>query len=333
VPQQEYAIHNEPLCTSLQPMDGRRAPGRPRVYCRGVHGPVELERVKQDLLEAADYAFQRLRDRVDGLVDVEYFWEPVDGCWSVRAIGDGRFRADGSPVPPEPAPMTTIAWRLCHLIDLLAGERNATWIGVEPAGQLDRDGEPGTAAEAIRQLEQAFALFRSYLAATDAAGLTETMGRIAGPYAASTRAAFVLHELDELVHHGAEVATLRDLYRATRPVEPFVKACLAADRSTAQSMLAADPALRGRYSGLVAEMAGMQNWPAVALLVDLGFDVNVTAGTSALHHAAGVGVLPIVRLLVEHGADRTARDPQFDLPPVGWARYFGQHDVADYLES
>lgn len=298
-----------------------------------MHGPTDLERIKQDLLDAVDFAFRRLRDRVDGLTDEEYFWEPADGCWSVRAAGDGTFHADGSPVPPAPAPLTNIAWRICHIIDLLAGERNATWIGVEPAGRLDRDGEPGTAAEAVKQLDQAFVLFRTHLAATDAAGLTVAMGSIAGAYAGSTRAAFMLHELDELVHHGAEVATMRDLYHATRPVEPFVRACLTADQPTLRSMLAADPTLRDKYSGLVAQMAGRQNWPAVQLLVGLGFDVNVSVGTSALHYAAGTGALPIVRLLVEHGADRTARDSQFDLPPAGWARYFGQHEVTDYLES
>ena len=26
----------------------------------------------------------QLRDRIDGLTDDEYFWEPAPGCWSVR---------------------------------------------------------------------------------------------------------------------------------------------------------------------------------------------------------------------------------------------------------
>ncbi|WP_208297885.1 DinB family protein [Actinophytocola oryzae] len=298
-----------------------------------MHGPTELERVRQDLLDAVDFAFRRLRERVGGLTDEEYFWEPVDGCWSVRATEDGTFRADGSPVPPAPAPLTTIAWRLCHIIDVLAGERNATWLGVEPTGRLDRDGEPGTAAEATDRLEQAFTLFRTHVAATDPAGLTAAMGSVAGVYADDTRAAFVLHELDELVHHGAEVATMRDLYQATRPVEPFVRACLDADASAARSMLAADPALRDRHAGLVAQMAGRQHWPSVRLLVDLGFEVDVSAGTSALHYAAGAGALPVVRLLVEHGADRDALDTQFHLDPAGWARYFGRDDVARFLEQ
>ncbi|GAB3290701.1 hypothetical protein [Parasphingorhabdus pacifica] len=46
---------------------------------------------------------EQLRPRLDGLVDAEYFWEPVDGCWNVRprktstpgaADGGGEFTAD-----------------------------------------------------------------------------------------------------------------------------------------------------------------------------------------------------------------------------------------------
>ena len=325
------------LVCSLRPVRRTTPGGRPRpcttsrspalgsAYCPRVDS-LDANRVKQDLLDTADFTFRRLMDRLGGLTDDEYFWEPAPRCWSVRPSGDGTFHADGSTVPVVPAPLTTIAWRMCHLIGLLAGERNATWIGVEPAGQLDRDGEPGTAADAVQQLDAAFTLFRTHLAATDAAQLTATMGSIAGPYATSTRVAFVLHELDELIHHGSEVATMRDFFRATQPVEPFLQACLDADRAALESMLPND-----RYPTLVADMAARQNWPAVRLLVDLGFDVNAAAGATALHYAAGAGELDIVRFLVEHGADRDVPDSQFELPPAGWARYFGQREVARYL--
>jgi hypothetical protein len=43
--------------------------------------------------------------------------------------------------------------------------------------------------------------------------LGEPIGRIGGPYARSTKAAFVLHQLDEAIHHGAELGVVRDLYR------------------------------------------------------------------------------------------------------------------------
>jgi DinB superfamily len=177
-----------------------------------------LERIKQDLLGLADFAYERLRSRVEGLTDEEYFWEPAPGCWSVRPAGDGTFSFDGAGAGHvEPAPLTTIAWRMAHLIYLLAGERNATWIAVTPMGSLDRKGEPGIATEAIEQLEQSYALFRRHVAAADPDGLTQPMGPVAGIWGEDTRAAFVLHELDELIHHGAEVAALRDLYRAMRP--------------------------------------------------------------------------------------------------------------------
>jgi hypothetical protein len=173
-----------------------------------------LERIKHDLLDLADLAYERLRRRIQGLDDEEYLWEPAYGCWSVRPAGDGTYRLDAADGPVEPAPLTTIAWRLCHVIDLLAGPRNATWIGVTPAGTLDRLGEPATADRAVDELERAYALFRTHVSATDGSLLATSMGPVAGRFADDTRAAFILHELDEFIHHAAEIAVLRDLYRA-----------------------------------------------------------------------------------------------------------------------
>ena len=38
---------------------------------------------------------------------------------------------------------------------------------------------------------------------------------MAGPYAESERIGFVIHIMDELIHHAAEVGVIRDLYAAT----------------------------------------------------------------------------------------------------------------------
>src|SRR5690349_12073381 len=63
--------------------------------------------VKTELLTLSDYAWTRLRERLRGLTDDEYFWEPVAGAeyLTVRAV-DGGFRADndGRPQFPEPDP-------------------------------------------------------------------------------------------------------------------------------------------------------------------------------------------------------------------------------------
>jgi hypothetical protein len=78
----------------------------------------------------------RLRPRLDGLTDEEYFWEPVPGCWSIHprggstapsSWGTGKFTWDYGP-DPHPAPVTTIAWRLGHLIESFAST-NGVYFG------------------------------------------------------------------------------------------------------------------------------------------------------------------------------------------------------------
>lgn len=63
---------------------------------------------------------------LEGLTDDEYLWEPVEGCWSVRArseqrtppnrwLPDGNWGLDLEYPDPVPSPFTTIAWRMTHL--------------------------------------------------------------------------------------------------------------------------------------------------------------------------------------------------------------------------
>ena len=77
----------------------------------------------------------QLRDRLDGLTDDEYFWEPAPGCWSVRPrgtgtapvqAGSGVMTIDFAMAQPDPPPLTTIAWRLGHVIvGVLGPQRRA----------------------------------------------------------------------------------------------------------------------------------------------------------------------------------------------------------------
>jgi DinB family protein len=165
-----------------------------------------------DLLSLSDYAWQRLRGRLTGLTDEEYLWEPVAGCWSIRPGADGVWQADRVMAPAQPEPVTTIAWRMCHIgDDVLGDERNATWIGLTPEPQAAPAGKPATAAEALARLEDGYGYWRRCLERVG--DLAAEVGPVAGPYASSTRRSFVLHELDEFIHHGAEVGVLRDLYR------------------------------------------------------------------------------------------------------------------------
>ncbi|MFN8536803.1 MAG: DinB family protein [Thermomicrobiales bacterium] len=76
------------------------------------------------ILAQFEFARGRLLDRLVGLTDDEYLWEPVPGCWSIRpraqvaanrSYGSGAWQLERAYPEPDPAPFTTLAWRLCHL--------------------------------------------------------------------------------------------------------------------------------------------------------------------------------------------------------------------------
>jgi hypothetical protein len=163
---------------------------------------------------------RRLRPRLEGMTDDEYFWEPVEGSWNVRprgtgtapvAAGSGDFTIDFAFPPPEPAPVTTIAWRMAHVIVGLFGMRVASHFGGPP---VDYQGfkYAGTAAEALGQLDDAYAAWHSGVSGLGAEGLARPCGPAEGPHADAPLGALVLHINREVIHHGAEVALLRDLY-------------------------------------------------------------------------------------------------------------------------
>jgi hypothetical protein len=176
---------------------------------------------REDLIELSDYAWRRLDERLAGLTDAEYLGEPVPGCRTVRRAPDGVFRSDGPARPGEAAGFTTLAWRLCHIADLLREHRNGPWLGRPAPPPRESNGDPATADAARAELTAAHTCWRTILTATTEESLAEPVGPVAGHYADATRRSFVLHILDELIHHGAEVALLRDLYAASAgPVGP-----------------------------------------------------------------------------------------------------------------
>lgn len=179
---------------------------------------------RANVMGLSNYVYQRTRSRLAGLTDDEYLWEPVPGCWTIRRTGSGAYRADYTDRPvavlrPDTGtgdpPFTTIAWRLWHLIGCYGGKRNPQWLGVErPPGGFERDDPaPATAAEATAVLDRAHAFWQDLLQELPAASWWEPLGPVAGPYAEEDKASLVLHQLDEQIHHGAELGVLRDLYR------------------------------------------------------------------------------------------------------------------------
>ena len=111
-------------------------------------------------------------------------------------------------------------------------------------------------------------------------------------------------------------------------VDELIAAAMAGDRATVDRLLAADPGLRERaverHPDQLVRAAGQDSYQAVAVLIELGFDVNARPRTSPLHEAAMRGKLPVIELLLDHGADPNLHDIAYDATPAGWAEHFGQ---------
>ncbi|MET4645742.1 DinB family protein [Streptomyces sp. NPDC006539] len=196
------------------------------------------------LLQQFDFARGRLADRMTGpvmdsgngtdvevvsMTDEEYLWEPVPGCWSVRRraagpgpgatvlVGAGDWGRDSTQPPhPAPPPFTTLAWRLSHLSELLALRADHT----NGSHALTRDDYvvAGDAAGAIAAFDSAATAWREALLGADDAAL-DTVGHSTYPHGSDPEDPFietVWWVNQELLHHGAEIALIRDLFRARR---------------------------------------------------------------------------------------------------------------------
>lgn len=119
--------------------------------------------------------------------------------------------------------MTTIAWRLVHVGAGCFANRASTFFG---DGSVPDDADmadprhlptdlPGSADEAIAFLERTYRQWHTGISSLDEEGLRTPLGRKGGRYAKDPMAALIVHINREVMHHGAEIGLLRDLYRAT----------------------------------------------------------------------------------------------------------------------
>jgi hypothetical protein len=176
------------------------------------------------LVDQFDTTYDISRERLAGLSDDEWGWQPAAGMWSVRRadeaasshpLGTGEWRLDnGEPDPePVPDPLTTIAWRLGHLTSGLAGRWEWTFGGrsADPNGLVDF---AGGADAALRQLDEWMMRWREgLLTLTDEQLDTVGFGRY--PFGLDPGIPFigiVWWTNREVIHHLAEVALMRDLY-------------------------------------------------------------------------------------------------------------------------
>jgi DinB superfamily len=154
---------------------------------------------------------ERLRARLAGLTDAEYFWEPVPGCWTVKPDEKhpGRWTYDYEWPAPVPPPVTTIGWRLVHI----AADNWIYWeFAFGPGRRTFPDLDvPAGADQAIRNWEHSRGAVSEWLDTATDADLAELRPSHLGAPKSAGEVVGIL--IDEQVHHGAEIALLRDLYR------------------------------------------------------------------------------------------------------------------------
>jgi hypothetical protein len=136
----------------------------------------------RSLITAFDYVWERLTARLGGLTDEEY-----------------------------PVPVTTIAWRLGHLGRMAVGGFASRLFGDGTRTTARISFAPG--ADAVPGfLDGHYRAWRAGMAGLSPDGWTAPLGPSWGPYAEASTVDLALHVLDEVVHHGAEVGLLRDLF-------------------------------------------------------------------------------------------------------------------------
>lgn len=300
-----------------------------------------------------DYAWERLVGRVQGLTDDEYLWEPVPGCWTVRVGADGRRRPDRAVPPPEPPPFTTIAWLVAHLTEVAPATGTLWPLLVPDDGDVARHDPPASADEAVTRLDEARRGWHEAVTSIPPTVLATPLGGLGdlaheyggGAYAASTGLALVLHAVDEHIHHGSQIATVRDLWahapdrsghHSPAHEDPLVDAVLRGDEAAVAERLAAPGAAaraRDRHPDAVARAVAVGGAPAVRRLLDLGFPLDPPGPVGPLHLAAAFGDREVADVLLEAGADRNATDGLFLTTPAGWARYFGEPRLAASLDG
>jgi hypothetical protein len=162
-----------------------------------------------------DYIVEVLTERLRGLTDEEFLWEPADRVWTVRPNPTGgRSVVDEEVWPPtgDPAPARTIAWSVGHLGAGVA--RRADWlVGTHSKRHRDYDW-PLTADAGVAFMLDGLRQWRDGIATMTDADL-DTVGRSSAPGGLDRTLPLidiVWWVTKEVTWHAAEIWYVRDLY-------------------------------------------------------------------------------------------------------------------------
>ena len=144
--------------------------------------------------------------------------------------------------------------------------------------------------------------------------------------------------------HAETIAAIRDL---APPEQQLLLACHQADGGTARAIIRAHPSivedLRGADRRALTDEAWTANGPAVALMMELGFDPSAPSltgprGGNALHCAAWEGAVDCVQAILRYPSGRAlieSHDPSYSGTPLSWCCHGSRNcgrDEANHAE-
>jgi hypothetical protein len=160
-----------------------------------------------------DYISEVLFERLQGLTDEEFLWQPTPDTWTVRLV-NGRPKPDAEVWAPiaKPTPPRTLAWTLGHLGASVA--QRADWLVGSRSLHSDDFEWPMTARAGVEFARNGLQAWRSGIATMTDVDL-DTVGRSA--YPGGLDPTLPLIEIvwwvnKELLFHAAEAWYVRDLF-------------------------------------------------------------------------------------------------------------------------
>ena len=163
------------------------------------------------LLAQWETSLMMLLDRLDGLTDDEYRWFPTAGAADLMTDGDGSLRLSAGGAGGT---TRTIAWTLAHLTELCRAR--AEYVDGAHDYPTEHQPFPATADDALTELQRAASRWQSAVAGASAEQAVQ-VGYSAWPPGMDRDLPFVdivWWMNRELIAHGSDASTVRDLYAA-----------------------------------------------------------------------------------------------------------------------
>jgi len=153
-------------------------------------------------------AYARLRDRLKGLTEEEFFWKPVPDAWTIYEDSPGHWTYHYEIPDPEPAPVTTIAWQVTHLATTRFMYHE--WAFGAATMTFPEIVIPSTVDGAIEFLGDGYMALRADLEGENEEGLDRPRRTNWGEMWPGWRIFTTMTDHDAL--HGGAIGALRDLY-------------------------------------------------------------------------------------------------------------------------